>query len=138
MHEIVVWRLFFNKKFILLEISKIPRKCMIQKIRFKTEIKIRLEVLILTLLLSIGCYQKNTDADFYSFEDANTKLISAYESKDVICNSNRRLTAFVPGRSRKKDIDFCVNAVLAVSCESWASTSIDATPTTCKSIEFRY
>ncbi|WP_061243972.1 LIC13255 family lipoprotein [Leptospira interrogans] len=111
---------------------------MVQKIQFKTIIRIQLAIFILALFLSIGCYQKNTDADFYSFEDANTKLISAYESKDVICNTNRRLIAFVPGRSRKKDIDLCVSAVLAVSCESWASTSIDATPTTCKSIEFRY
>ncbi|MCG6166454.1 LIC13255 family lipoprotein [Leptospira sanjuanensis] len=86
----------------------------------------------------IGCYQKNTDADFYTFEEANTKLIFAYESKDVTCNTNRRITAFVPGRSRKKDIDLCVNAVLAVSCQSWASTSTDSTPATCKAIEFRY
>ncbi|WP_061224269.1 LIC13255 family lipoprotein [Leptospira weilii] len=103
---------------------------MIQKFRFT--------ILILSLSLNVRCYQKNTDEDFYTFEEANTKLISAYELKDVICNTNRRLTAFVPGRSRKKEIDLCVNAVLAVSCQSWASVSTDATPTTCKSIEFRY
>ncbi|WP_232371531.1 LIC13255 family lipoprotein [Leptospira ainazelensis] len=85
-----------------------------------------------------GCYQKNTDADFYEFEDANTKLIVAYQAKDVLCNTNRRVTAFVPGRSRKKDIELCVSAVFAVSCESWSSTSTDATPATCKGIEFRY
>ncbi len=85
-----------------------------------------------------GCYQKNTDADFYEFEDANTKLIVAYQAKDVLCNTSRRVTAFVPGRARKKDIDLCVSAVFAVSCESWSSTSADATPATCKAIEFRY
>ncbi|WP_036096501.1 LIC13255 family lipoprotein [Leptospira weilii] len=91
------------------------------------------------LFLSVtGCYQKNTDADFYTFEDANLKLISAYESKNVTCNTSRRITAFVPGRARKKNIDLCVTAVLAVSCQSWASTSVDSTPSTCKSIEFRY
>ncbi|WP_232380626.1 LIC13255 family lipoprotein [Leptospira ainlahdjerensis] len=85
-----------------------------------------------------GCYQKNTDADFYEFEEANTKLIVAYQAKDVLCNTSRRVTAFVPGRSRKKDIELCVSAVFAVSCESWSSTSTDATPATCKGIEFRY
>ncbi|PKA05099.1 hypothetical protein CH375_07085 [Leptospira ellisii] len=85
-----------------------------------------------------GCYQKNTDADFYSFEDASTRLVVAYASKDAICNTSRRITALVPGRARKKDIDFCVNAVLAVSCEAWASTAADATPATCKAIEFRF
>ncbi|EMF79683.1 hypothetical protein LEP1GSC188_1641 [Leptospira weilii serovar Topaz str. LT2116] len=114
----------------MLKITKINVKRMIQKFRFT--------ILILSLSLNARCYQKNTDEDFYTFEEANTKLISAYESKDVICNTNRRLTAFVPGRSRKKEIDLCVNAVLAVSCQSWASVSTDATPTTCKSIEFRY
>lgn len=118
------------KSDLLPKLTEISMKRMIQKFRFT--------ILILSLFSSIGCYQRNTDEDFYTFEEANTKLISAYESKDVICNTNRRLTAFVPGRSRKKEIDLCVNAVLAVSCQSWASVSTDATPTTCKSIEFRY
>ncbi|TGK28195.1 hypothetical protein EHQ12_12790 [Leptospira gomenensis] len=98
-------------------------------------------ILFLYALLSfvaIGCYQKNTDADFYSFEDASTRLVVAYASKDAICNSSRRITALVPGRARKKDIDFCVSAVMAVSCEAWASTGADATPATCKAIEFRF
>ncbi|XDD51864.1 hypothetical protein AB3N59_01065 [Leptospira sp. WS92.C1] len=86
----------------------------------------------------VDCYQENTDEDFYTFEEANTRLIFAYVSKDTTCNTNRRITAFVPGRSRKKDIELCMSAVAAASCESWASTSIDATPATCKSIEFRY
>ncbi|EMF99360.1 hypothetical protein LEP1GSC123_4772 [Leptospira borgpetersenii str. 200701203] len=42
------------------------------------------------------------------------------------------------GVLEKKKSNLCVNAVLAVSCQSWASVSTDATPTTCKSIEFRY
>ncbi|WP_243398304.1 LIC13255 family lipoprotein [Leptospira adleri] len=92
----------------------------------------------LFLYCFIGCYQKNTDADFYEFEDANTRLIVAYQAKDALCNTNRRVTAFVPGRSRKKDIELCVSAVFAVSCQSWSSTSSDATPATCKGIEFRY
>lgn len=100
--------------------------------------KMRFVILLSALFFNLACYQKNTDDDFYTFEEANTKLISVYQSKDVICNTSRRLTAFVPGRSRKKEIDLCVNAVLAVSCQSWASVSTDATPMTCKSIEFRY
>lgn len=92
----------------------------------------------LFLYCFIGCYQKNTDADFYEFEDANTRLIVAYQAKDALCNTNRRVTAFVPGRARKKDIELCVSAVFAVSCQSWSSTSSDATPATCKGIEFRY
>ncbi len=107
--------------------------------KFHTKRRTQFVVLLSALFLNAtGCYQKNTDADFYTFEDANSKLITAYESKDVTCNTSRRITAFVPGRARKKDIDLCVNAVLAVSCQSWASTSVDSTPSTCKTIEFRY
>ncbi|PJZ67093.1 hypothetical protein EHQ27_13760 [Leptospira wolffii] len=76
------------------------------------------------------------DEDFYSFEESATRLLVAYSAKDAECGSNRQITSFVPGRTRKKDVDNCVLSIAVESCSFWTQAG-DPVPFACKAIEYR-
>ncbi len=76
------------------------------------------------------------DESFYSFEESATKLLIAYSAKDTECGSSRNITSFVPGRTRKKDVDNCITSIAFESCSFWIQAG-DPVPFACKAIEYR-
>ncbi|MBE7410680.1 MAG: hypothetical protein HS129_01240 [Leptospiraceae bacterium] len=72
---------------------------------------------------------------YYSFEESNSKIIKAFAAKDSACGTHHNITSFMPGKSRKVDIDTCVKVISAIDCNSWNST--DPTPIQCKNMEYR-
>lgn len=102
-------------------------------LRFGTAYK-SLSLLTIFLLGLSNC--SDVDDDFYSFEEAGTKIMVAYAAKDAVCGSSRQITSLVPGKQRKKDVDNCVASVAFEKCDFWTQAG-DPVPFACKAIEYR-
>ena len=68
----------------------------------------------------------------YSFEEGNFKILRAYVLKDNTCGTSHTITQFLPTTSSKREVDACVDSILATDCERWKISN--PTPIPCLGI----
>ena len=73
---------------------------------------------------------------YYSFEEGNSKIFQAFALKDIACGTTHTITKYLQGNSYKRDVDACVNSIIALDCEKWKSSN--PTPITCFGINTRW
>jgi hypothetical protein len=85
------------------------------------------------LLLFLHCL--DTSDKFYSFQEANSKILLAFAAKDSACGTVHTITSFIPSESQKSDVDSCVKVIQAIDCSSWKVSN--PTPVQCTAIQFK-
>jgi hypothetical protein len=92
---------------------------------------------LLSILLVCGVVGCRDDEDlFYDLQTGNAMVIEAFALKDSFCGTSHTVTNLVPGRTRKREIDACLESIKIQDCRAWNVK--DPTPDACKRISFRF
>ncbi|MCB1140928.1 MAG: hypothetical protein H7A24_06750 [Leptospiraceae bacterium] len=87
------------------------------------------------MMIASLLFNCNDSTLFYSSGESNLEIFKAFAAKDATCGSVHNLTGFIPGKSKKEDVDNCVKAIYAKNCSEWNSVS-DPTPYSCLGINY--
>ena len=87
--------------------------------------------ILLIGLLTIGC--PVAESRLYSPEEANTKILAAYASRDAECGTGHVLYLPVLFDANEGDVNNCVAQILATDCATW--TRDDPTPAMCMGMQ---
>ncbi|MCB1179140.1 MAG: hypothetical protein KDK36_16260 [Leptospiraceae bacterium] len=93
------------------------------------------KLILITFYILFMANCLNSKDKFYTFQEANAKVLLAFAAKDSACGTVHTITTFIPGEPQKSDIDSCVKVIQALDCSTWSAG--DPTPLQCKAIEFK-
>jgi hypothetical protein len=100
-------------------------------------IKIYKHLLLListSILYPVLC--TSNDSAYYTVEEANNHIISAFLLNDVKCNMGHIITLPIFAKVEKKGTDLCVLKILSLNCSEWAAAN--PVPLECAGILTRF
>ena len=84
------------------------------------------------LLFTALCFHASCtseDATFYTADEANIRISSAFFINDSKCSMGHKITIPVFAKVEKKGTDLCVMKILSLDCTAWAANN--PTPEEC-------